>query len=288
MRKIVLSKIFLIIVLVMVSGCSNPNMDSNKDSSNQRAKSTNEGTKTVTEITSFNDLNTNKVKLIALGNSDVPVGQYSQEILENLGFWDKIQNKISFASNVKEVLSQVKEGSVDCGIVYETDAKTSNGIKVVSAAPRDLIKTPVLYPIAMIKSTKNAEASKVFLNYIQTEAVLKKFEAVGFKVLINNFTSDIMYSGGDCTLTIFAASSLTESLKEIQTSFQEKYPKIKLTFNFASSGTLQKQIESGAEADIFISAAQKQMTELMDKGYVVASNKFDLLENKVVLITPEK
>lgn len=75
-------------------------------------------------LASFEDVGTDKVKLIALGNSDVPVGQYSEEIFTNMGIWDQLNadGKITFGSNVKEVLAQVEEGAVDCGVVYSTDA----------------------------------------------------------------------------------------------------------------------------------------------------------------------
>ena len=85
-----------------------------------------------TAVITFDSLATDQVSLIALGNSDVPVGQYSQEILEKLGIWEQMQDKISFGSNVKEVLSQVEEGSVDCGMVYATDAATAEGVMVAA------------------------------------------------------------------------------------------------------------------------------------------------------------
>ncbi|MFR5879611.1 MAG: substrate-binding domain-containing protein [Cloacibacillus evryensis] len=80
--------------------------------------------KNATNIRSFGDVVTDKVKLIALGNSDVPVGQYSEEIFKNMGIWDRLksENKITFASNVKEVLAQTAAAAVNCGIVYSTDA----------------------------------------------------------------------------------------------------------------------------------------------------------------------
>lgn len=239
-------------------------------------------------ITSFEDIGTDKVKLIALGNSDVPVGQYSQEIFENLGIWENIQSKISFGTNVKEVLSQVEEASVDCGVVYATDAATATGVKVICEAPEGSLKTPVVYPVAMLSGTKNPDAAKVFLNYISTDAALSEFKKVGFSVAIAAPAAETEYTGSACTLNVFAAASLTESLSAIQTAFETKYPDIKLVFNFDSSGTLQTQIESGAEADIFFSAAAKQMTALSGEGYIADDTKIELLENKVVLIVPAK
>jgi len=88
------------------------------------------------------------------------------------------------------------------------------------------------------------------------------------------------------TLNVFAAASLTESLNEIAEKYKAKNPAITLAFNYDSSGKLQTQIENGAEADLFISAAVKQMNTLVDGGFVDTATRKDLLLNKVVLIVP--
>ena len=84
---------------------------------------------------------------------------------------------------------------------------------------------------------------------------------------------------------VFAASSLTEVLTRIGAEYEQKYPYIKLRFQFDSSGTLKMQIAEGAECDIFISAAPKQMNELSD--FILSETRVDLLENKVALAVPE-
>ncbi|MBP1994024.1 molybdate ABC transporter substrate-binding protein [Paenibacillus eucommiae] len=86
-------------------------------------------------------------------------------------------------------------------------------------------------------------------------------------------------------LTISAAASLTDSLKEIQTLYSEKYSHIKLNYNFGASGTLQQQIEQGAPADVFISAGRKQMQALVDKQLIDQAQQTNLLTNEFVLIT---
>ncbi len=239
------------------------------------------------KITSFADVNTDKVKLIALGNSDVPVGQYSEEIFTNLGCWEDIQGKISFGTNVKEVLSQVEEGAVDCGVVYATDAATAEGVTVLCSAPDESLKTPVIYPAAALAKTENKAAAEAFLDFLLTDEAKNEFEKVGFKIAATDAPKGLIAQDGS-TLTIFAAASMTESLTEIGKLFNEKYPKIELIYNYDSSGTLLKQIESGASADIFISAAQKQMKALNEGGYIDADTMIDLLKNEVVLIVPEK
>jgi molybdate transport system substrate-binding protein len=134
-------------------------------------------------ITDFKDAATDKVSLIALGNSDVPVGQYSEEIYKNLGLWDQLneQKKISFASNVKEVLSQVAAGAVDCGIVYGTDAATSNEVDVVASAPEGS-HAPITYPAAILKGTKDEAAAKAFVEFLKGSEATGVFEGIGFSI----------------------------------------------------------------------------------------------------------
>ena len=132
------------------------------------------------DIESFEDLGTDKLSLLALGNEDVPVGQYSTEILTNLGILDSLEaeGKITYGSNVKEVTTQVSEAAADAGIIYATDA-FSAGLTVVDQAEGDLCKQ-VIYPAAVLNISKNPEAAKEFLAYLQTDTCMQVFEAVGF------------------------------------------------------------------------------------------------------------
>ena len=119
--------------------------------------------------------------LMAMGNSDVPVGQYTQKILNFYGLDEEALAKsgvITYGSNVKEVTTQVSEGSVDCGIVYCTDA-FSAGLTVVDSATKDMCGQ-VIYPAAVMKNAKHADAAKAFLEYLQSDAAMKVFENVGF------------------------------------------------------------------------------------------------------------
>lgn len=132
------------------------------------------------DIQTFEDLGTDKLTLLALGNEDVPVGQYSTEILTNLGILDSLESegKITYGSNVKEVTTQVSEAAADAGIIYATDA-FSAGLTVVDQAGSDLCKQ-VIYPAAVLNISENPEAAKEFLAYLQTDDCMKVFEAVGF------------------------------------------------------------------------------------------------------------
>lgn len=132
-------------------------------------------------IEKFADLTTDKLSLLAIGNSDVPVGSYTLEILKYLGTSAEElekEGKITYGSNVKEVTTQVKEGTVDAGIIYATDA-TSAKLKVVDLATKDMCKQ-VIYPAAVLKITKHEAEAKKFLDYLQTDEAMKVFESVGF------------------------------------------------------------------------------------------------------------
>ncbi|BDF71199.1 molybdate ABC transporter substrate-binding protein [Oscillospiraceae bacterium] len=133
-------------------------------------------------ISSFGDVATDKVKLIALGNSDVPVGQYSEEIFTAMGVWDQLNanQKITFGTNVKEVTSQVAEAAVDCGVVYGTDAYSA-GLEVVAEAP-DGTHKPVVYPAAVLNTTKNGDAARAFLEFLKGDECSAVFESVGFSI----------------------------------------------------------------------------------------------------------
>ena len=88
-------------------------------------------------------------------------------------------------------------------------------------------------------------------------------------------------SGESVQLTVFAAASLTETLNEISEQYKTVAPNVELVFNFDSSGTLKTQIEEGADCDLFLSAAQKQMNALQDEDLINTGTRVDLLENKV-------
>lgn len=131
-------------------------------------------------IESFADLGTDKLSLLALGNEDVPVGQYSEEILTSLGMLDQLEqeNKITYGSNVKEVTTQVSEAAADAGIIYATDAYSA-GLPVVAQADDTMCKQ-VIYPAAVLNISENQDAAEAFLDYLKTDDCMKVFEEAGF------------------------------------------------------------------------------------------------------------
>ena len=105
----------------------------------------------------FEELAGDKVKKLALGEpKSVPVGQYSEEVFSKLNISEKVKPKAVYGKDVKEVLTWVETGNVDAGIVYETDAKVSQKVKVVATAPTGSHK-PIEYPASVIKSSKNKD-----------------------------------------------------------------------------------------------------------------------------------
>ena len=119
--------------------------------------------------------------LMAMGNSDVPVGQYTQKILAYYDLSEEelaAAGKITYGTNVKEVTTQVSEASVDCGIVYCTDA-FSAGLTVVEGATAEMCGQ-VIYPAAVLNVSTHPEAAQSFLDYLTTDEAMAVFEAVGF------------------------------------------------------------------------------------------------------------
>ena len=135
-------------------------------------------------IQSFDDLKSKLESgdvLMAMGNSDVPVGQYTQKILQYFGLDEKAladAGEITYGSNVKEVTTQVSEGSADCGIVYYTDAYSA-GLKVVGEATEEMCGKTI-YPAAVMKNSEHPEQAQEFLAYLSSDAAAKVFEKVGF------------------------------------------------------------------------------------------------------------
>ena len=119
--------------------------------------------------------------LLAIGNSDVPVGQYTQKIFAYYGLDEAAMTDcLTYGNNVKEVTTQVSEAAADCGIIYATDA-FSAGLEVVDSATAEMCGQ-VIYPAAILKGEKE-EAARAFLAYLETDAAMTVFERVGFSAV---------------------------------------------------------------------------------------------------------
>ena len=119
--------------------------------------------------------------MLAMGNSDVPVGQYTQKIFAFYGLDEDAMataGVLTYGSNVKEVTTQVSEATVDCGIIYGTDA-ASAGLTVADTATAEMCGQ-VIYPAAVLNASQHPDEAKAFLAYLQTDACAQIFEGVGF------------------------------------------------------------------------------------------------------------
>mgnify|MGYP001658682987 FL=1 len=121
---------------------------------------------------------------LAIGNSDVPVGQYTRKIFAHYGLDEQLladAGVLTYGSNVKEVTTQVSEGAVDCGIIYATDAYSA-GLESVDEATADMCGQ-VIYPAAVLRNSAHPDEAKAFLDYLTGEDAGRVFESVGFTPL---------------------------------------------------------------------------------------------------------
>lgn len=125
-------------------------------------------------IKSFADL-ADKAQSISIGHPEtVPAGKYGKETLVTLKLWDKVETKIMFAKDVRQVLSYVDSGNVDAGLVYQSDALSLKSGVVASTAPK-ASHSPILYPMALIKDGKNKAATRKFMDFLKTSEAAKIF-----------------------------------------------------------------------------------------------------------------
>lgn len=128
----------------------------------------------------FADVATDKVRVIGVGEfASVPVGQYSEEVFTILGIIDAVTAKANYGSDVRAVLTWVESGEVDCGVVYATDAATTDKVVVTAEAPEGSHK-PIVYPCAVIKASKHAADAQAFLEYLAGSDAGRVFEKYGF------------------------------------------------------------------------------------------------------------
>ncbi|MBD0345494.1 MAG: molybdate ABC transporter substrate-binding protein, partial [Coleofasciculus sp. Co-bin14] len=133
-------------------------------------------------ISDFKDLSSDRIKKIALGEpKSVPAGKYAEEVLTSQKILDKVKVKSVLAKDVRQVLNYVETGNADAGIVYLSDAKSSDKVKVVATASEQS-HAPVVYPIAVLKTSKNVDAAKEFVQFLSSDTAKVVFEKQGFTV----------------------------------------------------------------------------------------------------------
>ncbi len=134
------------------------------------------------QVTNLKSLTDIRVKRIAIGDPrSVPAGQYAEEALTNAGLWTQLKSKYVLASNVRQVLQFVEAGNADAGLVYLTDAKVTNQVKIAQTIPASL-HTPIVYPIAVLKNSCNQTASRNFVQFLFSSAARKVFQKYGFSL----------------------------------------------------------------------------------------------------------
>jgi molybdate transport system substrate-binding protein len=147
---------------------------------NQMVLVTEEGNKANLNITDFQDLTTDQVNLIALGEPEsVPAGKYAQEVLVSFNIADKVNSKAVYGKDVRQVLNYVATGNVEAGIVYRTDAQVSDNVEIIAVAPEES-HSPVIYPVAVIKDSDTPEVGKELIEFFTTDEAQAVFEEYGF------------------------------------------------------------------------------------------------------------
>ncbi|NEO43672.1 MAG: molybdate ABC transporter substrate-binding protein [Moorea sp. SIO4A3] len=133
-----------------------------------------------TGISNFKDLRSDNISKIAMGDPEsVPAGHYAKEVLSSLNLFDQLKPKLVFAKDVRQVLSYVETGNVDAGLVYATDAKVSNQVKRVATAPPESYSR-IIYPVAVLKESKNPDHANQFVQFIIGESAKNVFLRYGF------------------------------------------------------------------------------------------------------------
>lgn len=134
-------------------------------------------------LDSFEAVAGEQVAMIGLGEPEsVPAGQYAEEIFTSLGIWETVKARANYGSDVRTVLTWVENEEVDCGIVYATDAYSSEQVKILCEAPEGACQK-VIYPAGVIKASKRQGEAKAFITYLQTEEIINLFETYGFSGL---------------------------------------------------------------------------------------------------------
>jgi molybdate transport system substrate-binding protein len=133
-------------------------------------------------VTSFKGLTSPNVKRIAVGEPrSTPIGQYTEEIFKNLGILDQLKPKFTYGNSVRNVLAAVERGNADAGVVFATDAQISNQVKVVETAATNL-HSPVVYPMAVLKNSRNLAAAREYAQFLQSANAHNIFTKFGFGI----------------------------------------------------------------------------------------------------------
>lgn len=129
---------------------------------------------------SITDIHADDIEQIAIGNPEsVPAGKYTEQVLQNLNLWHDLETKLVLGKDVRQVLTYVETGNVDIGFVYESDALTSDQINILAAAEAGTHEA-VVYPVAILKDTKQEKEASDFITFLTSDKAQAIFEKHGF------------------------------------------------------------------------------------------------------------
>lgn len=132
------------------------------------------------KVKSLKDLTKSDVKLIGIGNPEsVPAGKYAKQVFDSLKIWDKVEKKVNMGTDVRTVLAWVESGEVDCGLVYETDAKSSDKVFIKDTARKGLCDD-IIYPIGALKKSDNKDKVKELMDFMSSKEGMTIFKKYGF------------------------------------------------------------------------------------------------------------
>ena len=130
----------------------------------------------------FQGLTDKSIRVIALGDpASVPAGQYGKQTLRSLHLWDQLNAKLVLGKDVRQVLTYVETGNADAGLVYATDAMTTSKVRVIAFAPESTHE-PIVYPVAVVKGSRNEEASRKFVEFLSNPMAQAIFVKHGFTI----------------------------------------------------------------------------------------------------------
>ena len=136
-----------------------------------------------TAIATFTDLQGEGVRKVAMGEPEsVPAGRYAKESLTTLGLFDKLQGKLVYGKDVRQVLAYVETGHVEAGLVYATDAQRSDRVVAIATAPPNS-HAPITYPVAIVKDSPHLEAARAFIAFLSSEPAAVIFQRHGFALV---------------------------------------------------------------------------------------------------------
>ena len=132
------------------------------------------------DYSSFHDIDTADIDQLAIGNPEsVPAGKYTEQTLKNLDLWDTMESKFVLAKDVRQVLTYVETGNADIGFVYESDALSSDKIKILAAAETGM-HDPIIYPGAVIADSPHVKEAKAFMEFMATDTAQHILAKHGF------------------------------------------------------------------------------------------------------------